>query len=191
LLAAAIAVKLTLAAYALDLAAELANTLAGPSAVDFELGLAGSAARRASTKLSRQVGPGAGEPGKLVLVRRELNLKPAFAGSGALGEDVEDDLRTVDDRQLERFFEPPLLAWRELVVKHDQTGTPVGRQLANFLDFPGADERRRMVGTQFLPRRPDNFEAHRSRELTKLVKRVVDAEDGRRSDQVDADQDRP
>ena len=56
----------------------------------------GTAGSDAAAKL-RHGATAFGEAGQLVFELREFYLELAFAGLGMAGEDVEDELRTVDD----------------------------------------------------------------------------------------------
>src|SRR5207247_11125541 len=53
---------------------------------------------------------------QVVLELRELDLELALGADGVLREDVEDQLRAVDDACLERVLEGTLLDGAELVV---------------------------------------------------------------------------
>jgi hypothetical protein len=53
--------------------------------------------------------PEAAHPRQVVLELRELDLELALGGDGVLGEDVEDQLRAVDDARAERVLEEALL----------------------------------------------------------------------------------
>ena len=55
-------------------------------------------------------------PREVVLELRKLDLELALGAAGVLGEDVEDQLRPVDDACLERVLERSLLRRAELLV---------------------------------------------------------------------------
>src|SRR5439155_533536 len=63
-----------------------------------------------------EVLPHAPHARQVVLELRQLDLQLPFGAPGVLGEDVEDQLRAVDDACLERVLERPLLGRLELVV---------------------------------------------------------------------------
>ena len=56
---------------------------------------------------------------EVVLELRELDLELALGGDRVLREDVEDELRAVDDARLQCVLQPSLLRGSELAV-HDQ-----------------------------------------------------------------------
>ena len=61
-------------------------------------------------------------PRQVVLELRELDLELALGADGVLGEDVEDQLRAVDDARRERVLERALLGRVELVVDDEHVG---------------------------------------------------------------------
>ena len=60
--------------------------------------------------------PHASHARDVVLELRELDLELALGADGVLGEDVEDQLRAIDDARRERVLEAPLLRRRQLIV---------------------------------------------------------------------------
>src|SRR5206468_12078614 len=54
-----------------------------------------------------------------VLQLRELHLKLALARPRAAREDVENELRAIDNLGVETFFEVAQLRWRQFVVEDD------------------------------------------------------------------------
>ena len=95
---------------------------AGDPPVGLELRLARTArpdarAERAGAAAEPlEVLPHAAHARKVVLELRELDLELALGGHSVLREDVEDQLRAVDDARLQRVLEQPLLRRLELVV---------------------------------------------------------------------------
>ena len=69
--------------------------------------------------------PHAPHPRQVVLELRELDLELALGAARVLGEDVEDQLRAVDDTRLEEVLEPALLRRVELVVDEQRLGSRV------------------------------------------------------------------
>ena len=102
-----------------DLALEAGDAVADEAAVGLELGFARAAGADGAFE-PLQVAPLAGESRQEVLVLGELDLEAAFAGAGALGEDVDDERGAVEDFDLEGVFEGALLRWTELVVEDDE-----------------------------------------------------------------------
>ena len=78
-------------------------------------------------------------PRQVVLELRELDLELALGADGVLGEDVEDQLRPVDDACLQRVLEELLLRRVELVV--DEQGFRPGLLVGGLqlLHLPLAD----------------------------------------------------
>ena len=70
--------------------------------------------------------PDADEPRQQVFQLRELDLQLAFARPRAAREDVEDELRAIDDLAADRFFDLPQLRRRQLVVEDDDVGVGLG-----------------------------------------------------------------
>ena len=63
--------------------------------------------------------PGADQPRQQVLQLRQLDLQLAFARPRAPGEDVENQLRAIDDLAADRLLDLPQLRRRQLVVEDD------------------------------------------------------------------------
>jgi hypothetical protein len=64
--------------------------------------------------------PHASHARNVVVQLRELDLELALGADGVLGEDVEDQLRAVDDPRRKGVFEAPLLRRRQLVVDQER-----------------------------------------------------------------------
>ena len=103
-------------AHLIDLALDRLDADADPPPIGLELRFARPARADAAAQ-PRQRGAGADEPRQQVLELRELDLPLAFARARAPGEDVEDELRPVDDLALELVFELAQLRGRQLVVE--------------------------------------------------------------------------
>ncbi len=88
---------------------------AGDPAVALELRLA-RAARADAAAEPLEVLPHAAHAREVVLELRELDLQLALRADRVLREDVEDQLRAVDDARLQRVLERPLLRRLEFVV---------------------------------------------------------------------------
>ena len=102
----------------LKVAAQAGDALEDAAAVDLELGLA-VAAHADAAFLAGKVGPETGEAREDVLELGELDLHLAFAGAGALGEDVEDEGGAVEDLAVEEALEIAGLGGGKFVVKDD------------------------------------------------------------------------
>jgi uncharacterized protein YjiS (DUF1127 family) len=100
-------------------------------AVDFELRFAW-ASRPDSTLLPLEVIPHPHQARQCVLELRQLDLDLRALRLGVTREDVEDELRAVDDIEVEDLFEVSCLSGREVVAEDDQIGTGA---VASVLDF--------------------------------------------------------
>ena len=161
---------------------------ASQAAVGLELGLAG--ATRADTGPQRagtaaealEVLPHAPHARQVVLELRELHLELSLGADSVLGEDVEDQLRPVDDTRRQRVLERPLLGRVELVVDEQDVGPGVrvgGLQLG---ELTLADVGTRIGVYAVLDDVADRLDAGSARELAELRELVfgIDAlrEDG-------------
>ncbi len=84
------------AADGVELGLDLVDPEVDLAAIGLELSFARAPGSDAAAKL-RHSATASGEAGQLVFELREFYLELAFAGLGMAGEDVEDELRTVDD----------------------------------------------------------------------------------------------
>jgi hypothetical protein len=101
------------------LALEECDPILGAAPVDFEFGLAGTAA----ADTARQSGEGAGallraEPRQEIAKLGELNLDLTLAGLSALRENIQDDLCTIKDFEVREFRERIDLSRGEILVKY-------------------------------------------------------------------------
>ena len=119
-------------------------------AVGLELRLAGAARADAGPERARaaaealEVLPHAPHARQVVLELRELDLELALGAHGVLGEDVEDQLRAVDDARVERVLERALLRGVELVVDEQHLRAGVAVRLLQLLELALADVRARI-----------------------------------------------
>ena len=79
-----------------ELGLDLVDAKVDLAPIGLELGFARATRSDAPAKL-RHGATAFGEAGQLVFELREFYLQLPFAGPGMAGEDVEDELRTVDD----------------------------------------------------------------------------------------------
>ena len=90
----------------------------------------------------------ADQPRQQVFQLRELDLQLAFARAGAPREDVENQLRAIDDLAIEALVQLAQLRRRQLVVEDDDVGVGFGRGLRQHVDLAAAEERGRVgLGT--------------------------------------------
>ncbi len=66
-----------------------------------------------------KVGPGSDKPGPLIAQGRQLNLKSAFAGAGALAEYFKNQRSPVNDLAFPIPFQIPLLHRRQLTIDYN------------------------------------------------------------------------
>src|SRR3954454_2473543 len=137
------------------------------ASVRLELRLPG-AARSDPAAESLEVLPEAAHAREVVLQLRELDLELALGGHRVLGEDVEDQLRPVDDTRLERVFEGALLHRAELVVDDQHLRLRSGIRLLQLGELAFTDVGARVGACSVLNERGDRLDARRPRELLEL-----------------------
>jgi len=98
---------------------EMADALANPPAVDFQLSFPRPPCADATAE-PRQMRPLACQTRQQILKLSELHLELAFAAAGALGKDIENQLATVDNPDFESHFQITLLGRREILIENDQ-----------------------------------------------------------------------
>ncbi len=130
-----LALRVAAALELLEPAPELADAAPREPAVSLELRLAG-AARPDSAAEALEVLPHAAHPGEVVLELCQLDLELAFGARRVLGEDVQDELRTVDHAQLELVLQTALLARIEVVVDDERLGVRAGDRLLQLDELP-------------------------------------------------------
>ena len=104
-------------------------------AVGLELRLA-RAARADAAAETLEVLPHPAHARQVVLELRELDLQLALGRDGVLREDVEDQLRAVDDSRVERVLEVALLRRVELVVDDHALGARLAEADFSSSSFP-------------------------------------------------------
>ena len=106
------------AAHVLQLPLQSVDTVADKAAVSFQLRFAGASCPNTAAK-SLKVTPLAANAWQEVFMLRQFNLQPPLHGLGPLREDVQNQRRSIQNLDLERFFEIALLGWRQLVIEDD------------------------------------------------------------------------
>ena len=86
------------------------------------------------------MGPLAGQTGLQVGELGDFDLKFAGQAVGAQGENVEDELGSVDDPQLELVLQVAGLSRRQAFIENRQSGGALMRQVAQFGDLAAPDE---------------------------------------------------
>ena len=117
--------------------------------------------------------PHAAHPRQVVLELRELDLELPLGAHGVLGEDVEDQLRPVDDARLQLVLEQALLRRRQLVVDDQDLGARVAVRLLQLVELALADVRPRIRVRAVLDEPGDGLDAGGAAELVQLGQLVV------------------
>ncbi len=159
------------AANDVDLLRQHADALPNAPAIGLELGLAG-ASRPDAAAQPRQRLARSDEPRQEILQLRELDLQLPFPRARAAREDVEDELRAVDDLAAERLLEIAQLRRAQLVVEDDDVDAQFVARRGQRLHFAAAEERRRVGPRALLQHAQDDGRAGGRGEAGKLVERV-------------------
>ena len=95
-----------------------------------------------SSGLPRQVSPGPGQPGKAVLILRQLHLQRPLTGMGVLGKDIQDDRRPVQymDRFPKRLLQLAEMPRGEFLIENNDIRPGFLRPPLEFLHLPGPDQ---------------------------------------------------
>jgi hypothetical protein len=93
-----------------------------------------------------------------------------------LGEDVEDQLASIDDPQLERFFQIALLRRGEIFVDDDQIGAILAQAFLNLVDLATTDQGCRRNVSHLLRELDENRGAGGFREALQLLKAFVESQ---------------
>lgn len=120
------------------------DVVANPSFVLLELGFPFALGPDAAA-LPNEVSPGTGESGEGILEAGQFDLESSFVGPSSLGEDIEDDFLTVEDRYATELFPVPLLAGGEFVIEDDAIEPFSLYAIGNLLGFTGAEQVARMA----------------------------------------------
>jgi succinyl-diaminopimelate desuccinylase len=112
--------------------------------------------------------PHPAHPGEVVLELSELDLELSLGADSVLGEDVEDQLRAIDDPRLERVLERSLLRRAELVVDDQNFCLRLAIRLLELVELPFANVRARVGKPSALDDLADRLHAGRPRELLEL-----------------------
>ncbi len=158
--------------------AQAGQPLRQAAAVDFELGLAGSARADAAPRASsgadpRQMAPLPGQARLQIGELGDLDLEFARQAVGALGENIEDELGAVDDPEFEFVLQIACLRRRQAVVENDQGGAARVRQLAHLGHFAAADKGARVNFLEGLEDFARDFGARALRQRAKLNERIL------------------
>ncbi len=122
-----------------ELALQGLHAFAGFSAVHFEFCLARTAAAHAARQAAHG-GVFVDEFGEIVFELREFDLELSVGGFCALGEDVEDELRAIEDFMRERLGDDARLRRGEFAIEDDEFGVVVEGMELDLLQFSRTDE---------------------------------------------------
>jgi hypothetical protein len=113
--------------------------------------------------------PHAAHAREVVLELRQLDLELALRAPRVLGEDVEDQLRPVDDSRGERVLELPLLGRSELVVDEQRLGPGLLERARELAQLSLADVAALIRPRALLDDLADRLDARGSRQLAELA----------------------
>ena len=155
-----------------DLLADDAEAMPDVAAIDFELGFAGTARADAAAE-ARQPVARADQPRHQVLQLGELDLQLAFPRPRAPREDVEDQLRAIEDRELRFLLEVAQLRRAELVVDDDEIDVQLGAGLRQHADLAAAEVERRIGRGPLLDEAQHHFRAGGAGQPVELFEAVL------------------
>ena len=104
-----------------------------------------------------------------VLELRELDLELAVPALGALGEDVEDELRAVDDLEVGELRDGARLRGRELAVEDEHVRVELDRADDDLLELALAHDELRVDVVAHLDDASADLDARGARELAELA----------------------
>ncbi len=152
--------------------AQRGEAVAHTAPVGLELGLPGAAGADAAAETG-ELQALADEAREQPCQLRDLDLEPSFAGAGALGEDVEDQVRAVEHLGAEGLGEIALLSRGQFVLEQGEVRAPLLEQLGQFGGLAAADERRGVGAVAALMEGADDLGAGRDRQPPELVERLL------------------
>ena len=108
-----------------------------------------------------------------MLQLRQLDLEFAFARTGALGENIQNQRSTVQDLTVKNFLEVAALRRGKLVVENNRVDVRLAAMLGKFIGFPLADEGRRTGSGHLLQAVADNISTGRNGQFGKFPQRIA------------------
>ena len=167
-----LAANVALLAQVLQAPAQERDPAARDAAVGLELRLAGPSRPDARSQGAHaaaetlEVLPHPSHARQVVLELSQLDLELSLGASRMLGEDVEDQLRPVDDACLEGVLEGALLGRVQLVVHQEHLGAGLLVGALEFLEFPLPDVGTPLRSRPVLDELSDRLHERCVRELT-------------------------
>ena len=126
-------------AHALEFQLDGLDALGDAPPVGFQLRFARAAGADAAA-LPRHLDAVAGQARQHVVELRQFHLKPPFPCTGARSEDIQDELRPVDDLGGQRLFEIALLGGTEVLIEDDDVGVAAFYGGSEFVHLAAADQ---------------------------------------------------
>jgi hypothetical protein len=124
--------------HALELFPEIGDSATDHAPIRFELGFPGTSKAQPPTDTGK-VGPHSLQPGQQVLELRHFDLHPGFAGASASSEDIEDELRAIQNSNTDVIFERFPLGRCEFVVEDYEIRVGSGHGLPKLIDLALSD----------------------------------------------------
>ena len=161
--------------YSLEVGAQLDDASAYFPAVALELRLARTAGADAAAQAGH-LGTASGQPGQEIVELSQFHLQPALPGPRMLGEDIQYQLRAVEDGPLQRPFQVAMLRCRQIVVEQDEVATFFGGPRLDLEEFAGSEQRRRRRTLLRLQDLADHLGPGASSQFSQLVQRLLGGE---------------
>ncbi len=92
-----------------------------------------------------------------MLQLRQLNLEFAFPRAGALGKDIKNQRRAIQDLAVEELLEVSALGGSEFIIKNDRVHIRHPAALREIVGFASSNERGGTRRSQFLNAVPHNL----------------------------------
>jgi hypothetical protein len=113
---------------------EIGDSASDQTPIRLELRLSGPS-KAHPTPDPRKVRPHSLQPREQVLKLRQFDLHLGFAGASASSEDVENELRPVQNANTDAILKGLTLRRREFVVEDHEIGVRGAHAVANLIDF--------------------------------------------------------
>ena len=108
-------------------------------------------------------------------------MQLAFTGAGVAGEDIENELRAVDDAHVDDLFQVALLGGGEVMIEQKKIGRDRSCGPGNFFQFTFADERGGVGFVSVLQEVADDLSPGAVRQGAKFFERFFGAETSARA----------